>query len=487
MARPSHMSCSERSVDEMSIMIPTKSPDAQYSVLPAFVQPLHHGIVTLDLNFRDGVNSGDNVKTERLLQVRVAPPCMKNGLRGPRTCLKQCRDETECRSNSQQRSRSSAPLAKVTFVVAILLAATFTPIPQPTLRTTSSAVGDTATSPTYESQLFVQSAFAMDDDVVSKGMSCVASKCSKQFASCISDKTCSNGMGCFVKCAALPHSQSDAEGSCQVRCMDLYQNELLDDFTDCTLTNNACYKALDVDERYPELPPRLWEERLYSYGKDARTELKNLFLGTWYISGGLNPAFDAFDCQKHIFHLPKMDGNAGDDIADATFEYRVKTDKAGGYFTKRGNKVLTYVQRTDKGVETSFTPSRKWGIDTFEADRSIGSNKVTSREGQVPMPPKLVLSLKPQIMNYADEWNVLASSSDPTSNNGYMVVAYRGSNSAWKGYGGLNVYTRRPVNLLELQVSANPRDIKMVQAIRDGLGKVGLEIGDLIQVDNSCT
>jgi hypothetical protein len=188
--------------DEIPIMISSKSPDAQYSVLPAFVQPLssHRGIVTLDIIFRDDVRS-DNVKAERLLQVRVAPPCMKNALRASRACLKQCSDETECRSSSQQRSMSSPPLAKVTFAVAILLAATFTPIPKPTLRITSSAVGDTATTPTYHSQ-FVQSALAIDD-VVSKGMSCVASKCSKQFASCIrQDLQQRDGMLCKVCCTA---------------------------------------------------------------------------------------------------------------------------------------------------------------------------------------------------------------------------------------------------------------------------------------------
>jgi len=86
---------------------------------------------------------------------------------------------------------------------------------------------------------------------VGGGMACVANHCSAKLSQCLSDPKCAQGLGCFMGCAAKDaiHSNQMSEGSCQVRCMDLYQNKLLDDFTDCSLTENHCYDALKADTR----------------------------------------------------------------------------------------------------------------------------------------------------------------------------------------------------------------------------------------------
>jgi violaxanthin de-epoxidase len=50
---------------------------------------------------------------------------------------------------------------------------------------------------------------------------------------------------------------------------------------------------------------------------------------------------------------------------------------------------------------------------------------------------RLELKLQPDRMKYKDDWTVLTY--EP---NVYIVVHYHGTNAAWAGYGGLNVYTR---------------------------------------------
>ncbi len=87
-----------------------------------------------------------------------------------------------------------------------------------------------------------------------KGMNCVSKYCSQELSKCISDPKCARGLGCFINCSTIdilknPTVKMKEEGVCQVRCMDLYQNSNLDDFTECTLTKNCCYEPIKSDER----------------------------------------------------------------------------------------------------------------------------------------------------------------------------------------------------------------------------------------------
>ncbi len=95
----------------------------------------------------------------------------------------------------------------------------------------------------------------------STGMLCVAEYCSIPLSHCLSDVTCAKGLGCFMNCAVNDALASDknigmkdmttmrSEGTCQVRCMDLYQNKHLAEFTECSLTRHHCYDALKPDAR----------------------------------------------------------------------------------------------------------------------------------------------------------------------------------------------------------------------------------------------
>lgn len=284
-------------------------------------------------------------------------------------------------------------------------------------------------------------------------MSCVMSHCSKELSACMSNPQCAQGLGCFMTCAAQKQ-----EGACQVRCTDLHENEQLRRFTKCTLADRQCYPALAADARYPSLPSNLWETN--TLNKDF---LSKLLRGRWYISAGLNEAFDCFDCQVHDFEQPRNQQH----VADAVFSYRIKTD-GDNFRTKEGKKHLAIVANSGEQIETeapSFVSGKKWGIDAFSPSSSHPTTTDT----------KLILTIDPNYMDYADEWTVLSSDVDQ-----YMVVAYRGTNAAWKGYGGLNVYTREPVSSFD--------DVQpfVRKGIELGLAKVGLTLQDLHVVDNSC-
>jgi violaxanthin de-epoxidase len=313
------------------------------------------------------------------------------------------------------------------------------------------------------------------------GMACVANSCSTELKECLADPTCTKGLTCFVRCVVNSKQEHAGEGVCQQRCMDLYENTLLKRFTECSITENKCYPALPADIRYPAFDSSnrlaLWQPDLI----ESPSKLQQLLRGRWYISAGLNPAFDCFQCQAHDFYPPSTKAappnNAGENriiavVADATFSYRVQQED-GLYRATAGDKrlALETTADADSGNSASphlrFDPSKRWGIDSFV---SSDSNDITTT-ASTTAGRRLVLTLRPSLMDYRDEWVVLASVPDR-----FFIVAYSGSNAAWEGYGGLNVYTR-----------SCDVDAELVPAIEKGLAKVGLSLNDLTVIDNNCS
>lgn len=125
-----------------------------------------------------------------------------------------------------------------------------------------------------------------------------------------------------------------------------------------------------------------------------------------------------------------------------------------------------------------FSGKKKWGIDDFE------SQSLDERE--VGPSFHLKLSLRPYQLNYNDEWTILSYSNDES--NGYFVVAYKGSNSATKGYGGLNIYTRQPIDVKQLLLSNNSKsksERMMLHHIQKALSKLNLSLEDLTAVKDN--
>jgi violaxanthin de-epoxidase len=167
--------------------------------------------------------------------------------------------------------------------------------------------------------------------------------------------------------------------------MDLYEDEAMQALTDCTLTEHACYPPLPPANDYVPISDESLEVKAF----DLRT-----LQGRWYVAAGGNPAFDCFPCAQHEFRYNDKDKPPR---LEATFSYRIARDD-GSVFTRRGDKLIT--QKGNNG--------------------------------------KLELRLDPDRMKYRDDWTVLANEPDED----YVVVYYHGTNVAWDGYGGLNVYTR---------------------------------------------
>lgn len=209
-----------------------------------------------------------------------------------------------------------------------------------------------------------------------------------------------------------------------------------------------------------------------------------MFSGTWYISAGLNPAYDTFDCQIHNFYKSKDENESNHIIADADFNYFIPLDKsekkstAGFHTVGRRLELVKNGDENDCNRKYLFSGKKKWGIDDFE------SHILDERESGPSF--HLKLSLRPYQLNYNDEWTILSYSND--ASNGYFVVAYKGSNSATKGYGGLNIYTRQPIDVKESLLSSNSiskSDRLMLHHIQKALSKLNLSLRDLTAVKDN--
>jgi hypothetical protein len=89
----------------------------------------------------------------------------------------------------------------------------------------------------------VMAAVAPTPPPASTGILCATQHCQRQLATCMKDSSCAPGLGCpLLRCQLQQQQQqqqqpnSSSEGNCQVRCVDLYENEAMQALTDCTLT-----------------------------------------------------------------------------------------------------------------------------------------------------------------------------------------------------------------------------------------------------------
>ncbi len=256
-----------------------------------------------------------------------------------------------------------------------------------------------------------------------EAMACVARECRPQLAACASNPKCASGLACAGAKASDPVGQ--------VRCMDLYENEQMRSFAECVMTHKGCITPIAADPN---------ELHAYKMTKTALNRsppkdvppIGQLLTGTWKVALGLNPAFDTFDCQVHEFFPSTHEGKG----VGAFFHYHVRRPD-GTWFERIGEKVLT------------------------QADPKV--------------PYLLKLRLQPPYLGYEDEWLFLGAELD--ASDPWFVIRYHGSNAAWAGYGGLNVYTRSGNSL-----PAGPSRDKL----RSVLSIAGIQLEDLTRVDNSC-
>jgi len=239
---------------------------------------------------------------------------------------------------------------------------------------------------------------------------CLLRKCQLPLARCVGDPVCAANLLCLQTCTGKPD-----EAQCQIKCGDEFSNSVTDAFTTCAVSEKKCVPQRQDDGSWP-VPMESALVESFSPGK---------FTGEWYISAGLNPAFDCFDCQLHKFSSPASNKLVGD------LQWRI----------------------TNPVVETEF--------DT---------RFTTQKFVQDPKVPGILRNRGNEYLHYQDDWYILAAREDA-----YFVVYYRGSNDAWDGYGGAVVYSRSP---------KFPKEYS--QEIGASLEKIGRSLKDFTYTNNKC-
>eukprot|EP01038_Epipyxis_sp_PR26KG_P012965 gene12965-17385_t len=246
-------------------------------------------------------------------------------------------------------------------------------------------------------------------DTVAVGK-CLLQSCQKELAQCILNPKCFANVICLNTC----NGRKD-EAECEIKCGDLFENDVVGVFNSCAVSQKKCVPQKQDEGLFPLPNPA-------SVVKSFDTSIWN---GRWYISAGLNQAFDTFDCQVHFFTSPY----AGKFYAKLF--WRVN-EPDGEFFTK--NAVQRFIQ------------------DPKNAGHLINHDN--------------------EYLHYKDDWYVLDYEPD-----NFVLVYYRGSNDAWDGYGGSFLYTRSPTV-----------DPALIPRLEKAVDKMGLKYkwSDFKFVDNSC-
>ncbi|KAJ4851295.1 Violaxanthin de-epoxidase, chloroplastic [Turnera subulata] len=256
--------------------------------------------------------------------------------------------------------------------------------------------------------LVIPSADAVD---ALKTCTCLLKECRIELAKCIANPACAANIACLQTCNNRPD-----ETECQIKCGDLFENSVVDQFNECAVSRKKCVpKKSDVGE-FPAPDPAVLVQKFNIAD----------FSGKWFITSGLNPTFDTFDCQLHEFHMEsgKLVGN---------LTWRIRTPDYG-FFTRSA------VQR-------------------FVQD---------------PENPGVLYNHDNEFLHYEDDWYILSAKVENKPDD-YIFVYYRGRNDAWDGYGGAVVYTRS---------ASLPESI--VPELERAARTVGRDFNKFIRTDNTC-
>ncbi|GER28824.1 violaxanthin de-epoxidase [Striga asiatica] len=244
-----------------------------------------------------------------------------------------------------------------------------------------------------------------------KTCTCLLKECRLELAKCIANPSCAANIACLQTCNNRPD-----ETECQIKCGDLFENSVVDEFNECAVSRKKCVpRKSDVGE-FPAPDPAVLVQNFNI----------NDFNGKWFITSGLNPTFDTFDCQLHEFHTEsnKLVGN---------ISWRIKTPDTG-FFTRST-------------------------VQKFMQD---------------PKYPGILYNHDNEFLHYQDDWYILSSKVQNEPDD-YIFVYYRGRNDAWDGYGGAVVYTRARVM---------PQTI--IPQLEEAARKVGRDFKKFIMTDNTC-
>jgi len=222
--------------------------------------------------------------------------------------------------------------------------------------------------------------------------------------------SCLANLLCIQTCTNRPD-----ESECQIKCGDKFTDAAVEAFTKCAVTDKQCVPQRQDDGAWPVPKTEVLDTKFKP----------EMLTGPWYISAGLNKAFDTFDCQLHRFESPSPSKLVGN------LQWRIKDPVAGTNFVTR------------------------YAVQEFVQDDQV---------------PGILYNHDNEFLHYQDDWYILASRPEE-----YVVVYYRGNNDAWDGYGGAVVYTKAP---------SVPK--KWIPEITEALAKIDRKWSDFEETDNSC-
>eukprot|EP00899_Mesostigma_viride_P014075 jgi/Mesvir1/22669/Mv14099-RA.1 len=213
---------------------------------------------------------------------------------------------------------------------------------------------------------------------------------------------------------SFPHLSSPFP---QLKCGDLFENRVVDEFNKCAISKGGCVpqKANDGTFRVPS-----WDAVVPSF---STLDLN----GDWYITAGLNPSFDTFDCQRHTFSA------------------------------RQEGKMSIHIRWR--------TPTIDGGFVTRETDQNFVAD---------PDHPGALYNHDNEFLHYQDDWYIVDAKVDGKPDD-YFIVYYKGKNDAWDGYGGATIYTRS---------KTLPEKYKYNYQV--ALRRVGVSFDKMIITDNSC-
>ncbi|XP_021898206.1 violaxanthin de-epoxidase, chloroplastic [Carica papaya] len=256
--------------------------------------------------------------------------------------------------------------------------------------------------------VMIPSAAAVD---ALKTCACLLKECRVELAKCIANPSCAANVACLQTCNNRPD-----ETECQIKCGDLFENYVVDQFNECAVSRKKCVPQKSDAGDFPVPDPAVLVKSFNIAD----------FSGKWFITSGLNPTFDTFDCQLHEFHI--------------------ESNKLMGNLSWR-------IRMPDSGFFTRST------MQKFVQD---------------PNQPGILYNHDNEYLHYQDDWYILSSKVE-NKDDDYIFVYYRGRNDAWDGYGGAVVYTRSRVL---------PESI--VPELERAAKSVGRDFNKFIRTDNTC-
>lgn len=212
--------------------------------------------------------------------------------------------------------------------------------------------------------------------VTGQNVACMTLRCFSQMTKCFSDHDCRTAVSCLGGCGS--------NQSCALPCLATYENDLLDSFLYCVVTQHHCITLPAPTPPVVCSPPT--EKPLNNF-------TLSMFAGDWYVILGLNRNYDCFACQ-----------------------------------------MTTYAAVPDTH---NFTMTEKYLAPTLNQSLRVRVANMSGEVKDIQHGGIVTFSGLENGLIRAEQWRIMVYNKDA----GYAVIYYCGTTGSWK-YEGTLVYSR---------------------------------------------